>query len=676
MMLEPLLSREAASGIDGCGRPGRALKQHLRILWSSAGGGWLRDWWRVTTDADFLQSGISRRPAWKILFPVVSLINPFFDSIAILQGEAKPWWLLADMPFALAGCGYAISSIGAESLLVDGLLIVSYTVVWGLSALYSYSAEGDVTKSDVDAFQCWIPAILVCIAFAGFHSLAVLWFWVMAMIGLLASSNVPVELQWQLVVSTGLICAGAVAMEYTIAKLYSQWQLQLRCNQRLLEGASDGFGTVRAVDGIVLAASPKMVETMGDRSLVGKSLQSGVLDARDIAALAAFFGMAQEGLSPSPVLVTWSSGDLECELRMVPYEMHDSMIGFCVQRVGEVRSRSMQVEQPPSATIASATSVTDAALARDKACHGQPPAPAAEAVAITVKGHDDRAASDDSCVQELSPAAGEGQDRSVWQPLARGSLSALQMLQQPARSRGTMSLSSWTISQEGTESHLHDPGQKPKKVETRTLGVQVDGIAATIKPPAPMTASSAPKPAQDAAQYRKHVKKVQKAVAVEGTPHLKRFAATPQLCCGNALRELVSHLNVGGKGCCAYHIVWRGMYRLLTEELYKPCSRSPALCRDWQCPECFALNDFGTFAALEEDEEEAEEGTSLKVCALCHELVPPMLHHNPDPLASHDGSMLSEIGNSDVESTPLVASQSGISSNASSSSEGTCATDF
>jgi len=677
-MLEPLLRREAANAIDDCcGRPGprhvmhRGCEQLLR-LWSRAAR-CLKHWWRVTSNRDYLQSGISRRPAWKLLFPVVSVMNLLLDLTLILRSEGRPWLLLADLPLALAGCLYAVlPSIGAGSLMVDGVLALTSTAVYSLTTVYSSDFDGDATPSDVASSEAWLPAFLVCIAFAGFHSLVVLWLWVLNTAAILAFPKYPVELQWQLILSMGVTCIGAVAMEYNIANLYSQWQLQLRCNQRLLDGASDGFGTVSAVDGTVLAASPKMVETLGDRSLVGKPLQSGVLDPRDRPALASFFGIAREGPIPSAVLVTWSSGSSECELRMVPYELQDSTIGFCVQRVGEVRSRGREAEQhqgqaePPSPSTVSRHQPDG--IARPGLLL---PPPALPDAAARVLSDEPAEAGDSFADRERPPAVNEDRGMTLSQSLARGNLTALrELLERPAKTRGTLSLSSWTVSQEST----HATGRKPK-VETRTLGVQVGCVAtnATVStPPAPMAASSASQHAQGAARQRKHAKKVHKAVVLQGVAHQRQFAPTPRSSCGNALRELVNHLNVGGRGCCAYHIAWRGMHRLLTDELYMPCHSPLAICKDWQCPECFALNNFGTFPHLEDDEEDAEGMGSLQVCAVCLNLVEPTEPLQDADPASRTDSIL--FGTSDVECSP-TASQSGTSPSASSScSEGTFTT--
>jgi len=213
-------------------------------------------------------------------------------------------------------------------------------------------------------------------------------------------------------------------------------------------------------------------------------------------------------------------------------------------------------------------------------------------------------------------------------------------LQLPKRRLGTLSLSSWSVSCDGAHNNVAASdgasavsSRKKKKVETRTVGVQVEPQPQMLKLPAPLSASSVPRDGQVKALQKQRLKKVQKKTAVvEGKAHLKQFTSTPRFTRSSSLRELVSCFNVDGKGCCSRHIAWMGVQECVTEELLRPCA-PVLLYKDWQCPECNALNNFDIFPDMEEDEDtptNSGEG-KMQLCILCHDFVSPRLPQPPPP---------------------------------------------
>jgi len=533
------------------------------------------------------------------LFCVLVLV---VDFTGYVQGEGAWWWPMADVPYILGACG-GLSYIGTHSLKLD---LVMTAVMTG-SALSSY-----LSNQDIQFILAYFPCVMGCLVFLGVHSLANVWLWMESVAWCLSMSplsEVP-DWQWLTLTTTTLIAAGSVALEFTVASLYQEWQRQLHCNEKLLDGATDGFGVVDRLTGVVLTASPKLLETL-ESELVGESLWSGAASDRDAAALAQFFGDAARSISPQASLLTWTSESMEFEVRMVPYQLQGDQIGFCVQRLGEKRHRDI------------------------------------------IGGAGDTAPDVVGAISQ--------QQHPVAAPLLNNSAK---------RRPGSLSVSSWSIS-ERPPRPSHAESSK-KKVETRTLGVQVDppaqpsaaaSTAPAAKPPAPLAASTVPKEDQARALRKKHLERATKAKVKEGKPHLRHFAATPRSTCGNVLRHIVGSCNVSGKGCCSQHVAWMGVHAIVTKELLQPCAEL-VLWDDWQCPECQGLNKFDTFPpdllGLDSDTEER----SFQVCALCHELVCPEL---ATQIATPQPSPVEGCASSDSEGSVVAASESAA---AASSSEG------
>eukprot|EP00403_Amphidinium_massartii_P017606 CAMPEP_0178429246 /NCGR_PEP_ID=MMETSP0689_2-20121128/30702_1 /TAXON_ID=160604 /ORGANISM="Amphidinium massartii, Strain CS-259" /LENGTH=287 /DNA_ID=CAMNT_0020051059 /DNA_START=133 /DNA_END=993 /DNA_ORIENTATION=+ len=266
------------------------------------------------------------------------------------RGEGAWWWPILDLPLTAAAVGYGFSSIGPQNLVLDALAAMAYTILMACCCVI-YGAEGVNGESDIEAGVLWFPSILSLTAFTGFHGLSIIVMWAVSVSFCLAFPAANSDMTFLSMFTTTSIAVGAVAMEFTIALLYHKWQRLLRCNEKLLERATDGFGAVDCSTGVVLSASLNLQETLGS-TLVGTSLGSGIVHGTDSAALAKFFGDAEHSLLPEIVLVTWSAESFELDMRMVPYQLQDSQVGFCVQTMGERRYHT--VSAPAEGALAPA----------------------------------------------------------------------------------------------------------------------------------------------------------------------------------------------------------------------------------------------------------------------------------------------------------------------------------
>mmetsp|Transcript_61549 Transcript_61549/g.146842 ORF Transcript_61549/g.146842 Transcript_61549/m.146842 type:complete len:736 (-) Transcript_61549:108-2315(-) len=691
--------------------------------------GWIQHWWRVTTAQDFLQSRISRRASWRFIIPALSFVFSTLDTISALSGIGEKWWPLADLPYVIISCIYAWSNIRPDNLYVDVVLGGLLGMVCFVQFQNSHVSTIDVGDSS-EAADCspratvFFASLIMCGCFMGFHGCVIIWFWALAAVCCFISAGQSSgEDDLQILLNTTVISIGCLGMELAIASLYREWQTQLGCNQRLLDCATDGFGVVDCDSGIVLEASPKMLRTLDCSSnrLVGHPLKA-LVAAGDYSALTDFFGDAQQGVAPAAVMVTCMSERLQFEVRMVPYQLHGSQIGFCVQRVGEVRTVAT-VHTAVKASTAEKKHVQDASLsgsrphaAHSSADHLSCAASAAGKLTPIASSDEEGAAADD--VEDIDDSVSQVMPRHCQASSTCGSTAApppaaaaaaaaastassestnlqlkeshpatppeaiplgtahlhqthLAMPHPAPRSLGTLSLSSWSVSCEGSnlDSGSAVASQKPppaaaattavakKVVETRTFGVQVE---LKSKPPAPLTASTVPKAEETKARLirRKKLAKACSAVVEEGKPRLPTFVATPRTTRWNSLCHLARSCNVNGTGCCPKHVAWMGLQGLISEELISPCG-SLAFLRDWQCSECFAMNAFDD-ADMAEEEEERE-----MLCTICNEFVKPFL---PRSMVQAVGNTLPQSGCDETEGSQRCVSPASKSSQESSSS--------
>eukprot|EP00971_Amphidinium_carterae_P109866 2176419-Amphidinium_carterae.1 len=78
-----------------------------------------------------------------------------------------------------------------------------------------------------------------------------------------------------------------------------------------------------------------MLESFGCHAMQGLRLDTFV-DPSDQLALRQFLGVLGNE-QPDPILITCSSNASQFDVRLVPYKMNGSTMGFCVQMVGEAQ---------------------------------------------------------------------------------------------------------------------------------------------------------------------------------------------------------------------------------------------------------------------------------------------------------------------------------------------------
>jgi len=546
------------------------------------------------------------------------------------QKSAERWWLITDLPVVVFAFAFPFVVPGEACLKVDAI----FAFILGLVILFE-----DVNTS-ADKVACnptgmmLFPNVMMLTGFFGVHGLAIAWLWFCSAVVCL-SMQARSQQGFEILCNTTLVCMGCLALEFTVSALYREWHNQLQCTQTLLDSATDGFGLVDVDTGIISDASTKMLQTLGySQTLVGHGLES-IVDARDRASLAQFFGDARSGAPPSAVLVTCKSAAIELEVRLIPYRHADSQIAFCMQQVGEARRFA-------AATLPGAA---DGAAGRrfESAMHGHTASDAGSA-------QDDGAVEEDAedsvsqvfrrevavcedvdAVPPLRHVAAAGSWLSVTHNgglgLSAHSHSSGFKLSVPplpllTRSLGSLSLSSWTASCEGAASlpatAAGGGSKKSKAVETKTVGIQVPEER---RPPAPLAASSVPTSVQERKRRKRRMAKVLSAVVAEGQPRFAGFPATPRSTRWNSLCQLARSCNVTGTGCCPKHVAWMSLYVLILEELVTPCSGF-RFYRDWQCPECHALNASMGDGDGDDDEE--------KLCAVCCEIVEPLMPSQDD----------------------------------------------
>eukprot|EP00928_Gymnodinium_smaydae_P048002 TRINITY_DN32051_c0_g1_i1.p1 TRINITY_DN32051_c0_g1~~TRINITY_DN32051_c0_g1_i1.p1 ORF type:complete len:368 (-),score=24.24 TRINITY_DN32051_c0_g1_i1:449-1552(-) len=76
-----------------------------------------------------------------------------------------------------------------------------------------------------------------------------------------------------------------------------------------------------------------------------------------------------------------------------------------------------------------------------------------------------------------------------------------------------------------------------------------------------------------------------------GPTTLKQFARSTTQAAELACAKGLLHLNVGGRGCCSYHLGVTAMQKALERMLTSQCDRSFKPHDGWQCSSCKALNE-------------------------------------------------------------------------------------
>eukprot|EP00403_Amphidinium_massartii_P004385 CAMPEP_0178381446 /NCGR_PEP_ID=MMETSP0689_2-20121128/5986_1 /TAXON_ID=160604 /ORGANISM="Amphidinium massartii, Strain CS-259" /LENGTH=638 /DNA_ID=CAMNT_0020001627 /DNA_START=1 /DNA_END=1917 /DNA_ORIENTATION=- len=560
---------------------------------------WMREWWRITADSGYLGSRISRRPAWKIVVPLSSIVIFTIDSIGVVSGSVgRGWWLIADA--LIVGVSVAVTNtrfaINIGTVKPDVVLGLTISIAGFLMEASESSNEHTCSALGLMDTSFYIM-LMLCL---GFHSLVATMFWVMcALTCLLAREGLLVF------IITTVVWLACLCLEFTLASMHHNWMEELSCNQRLLDCTTDGFGVVSFVDGVVLESSPKMAETLGSHDIIGRPFAS-LVDCSDHAALVALLGMAGRGVPPAPVLLTCVSEATQqhIDVRLVPYRLKGSQLGICIQKLGEPRSFARRSE---IATAADPTASVHHVQIQDQLLVQEQPLQEHGRSGLDEQHDLHLAAATVAAPPASTSSAGDHaevpDDQGLDLPGSRS-----------GRSRGSLSLSSFSRS--APSSSQHGARKKKKKVETNTVSVQATRAERDGLPPAPVVVDPVP---PRAVRKRRVARTSKRSFVVEGQAKLSHFQPTPCSTRGNAFAHLVKSCNIDGQGCCERHVAWMGFHALLSEELLAPCGPWP-LCKDWQCPECRALNDF-----RRDDDEDDDEKYTEQVCGVCNDLVVPIL---------------------------------------------------
>jgi len=595
-------------------------------------------WWQVTTDAAFLKSGISRRRFWKVLLPAVPLFFFLMDGLSAILWKQPALWAVFDALLFMGACLYA-SSMSSANLWADAVLSL---VLSCLGAAFFFSPPANDTDACSVLYTLEFPITIVIMFCVGFHSLACVWFSAVGALCCLFAPQLSSQASTLIITTSTILVIGFATLEYLVALLYHGWCTQLECNRRLLDAATDGFGIADGCSGEILSASPKLFATFGNSQLVGCRFESIVI-AEDRATLTTRF--LQGGGTASAcetVMVTCQvQQHWQQDLRLVPYYLEGSRLGFCVQKIGEARQHHSLTGEAGTIVAEAAAAVSEIhRLQQQQQQQEEEEAPALEPSGLATTnetgGHAVLAASPNDPGKPPQAPMSHHDDIVV---AVAAATSQPQLVQ---KHLGTLSLSNWTVSADGDHADLgggmpplHPEVPAPesavarKKVETRTLSVQTEPDSPHL-PPAPLSASSVEQPEIERAFRKKRLAKAWRSVVEEGEPRIATFAPTPLSTRGNALTQLARGSNVRGRGCCSFHVAWMGLHRIISEELIRRCG-SMKFFSDWQCPECRALNDFD--ADADEEERELEQ-----CCAVCGELVQPVLPRPGDLESSPEGN--------------------------------------
>jgi len=156
---------------------------------------------------------------------------------------------------------------------------------------------------------------------------------------------------------------------------------------------------------------------------------------------------------------------------------------------------------------------------------------------------------------------------------------------------------------QGREAGPQSPsGSCMPPVEKHTIGTQTLGTC--IAPEALPTRPTPQKTRQTS--HRPVILKTCKLAVSE-------FAETPKPTLSWLVGKLLVQVNPRGKGCCPWHISLQALRKHLSHMTASECNQDFHVVDDWQCNNCFALQEFDT------DE-------TSQVCSLC--LLEPI---EPDP---------------------------------------------
>eukprot|EP00971_Amphidinium_carterae_P037045 727957-Amphidinium_carterae.1 len=295
----------------------------------------LLSWWSTTTDRRFLEAEVHFRHRWPWLLPMGGLLMMCGDfSAALARGNLTSWlWVPIDALVFLVACIATRYRDLRGTLYVDFFVTLVF-ITGGLILLGDGMQPKDIEGVTTCLYSpMFYPFLVVLTMFLGFHSSVLPLIFAACAVAVLRSGNMSDGVN--ILVVTAALMLGCIGFEHSVASLFRELHTELECNQLLLDGATDGFGMVDSQSSELVSASRKMLETFGLHDVQGQRLDT-LIDTADHKGLATFFGSA--GTGPAAVLVTCTSQRLQFDVRLVPYKMDGTKLGFCIQKLGESRS--------------------------------------------------------------------------------------------------------------------------------------------------------------------------------------------------------------------------------------------------------------------------------------------------------------------------------------------------
>mmetsp|Transcript_62006 Transcript_62006/g.147908 ORF Transcript_62006/g.147908 Transcript_62006/m.147908 type:complete len:647 (-) Transcript_62006:250-2190(-) len=566
----------------------------------------LLHWFQTTTNEDYLQSPISRRRSWKWVWPVFNTLGLVSDAAALAAGSGNLSIVCADAALVLITLlvcvrySFQLATVRADFVLGVSLLA---NYLWCNVQLASNPFALDTGSLSI------VILLFSCLGIHSSVSLLTLGFGIVSQILLGRRLGDVIGVVFQLSVAS----ASAVILEFCIACLFKDLQAKARCNQQLLDFATDGFGAVQSASWRLTQVSQKMAETFAcsEAELIGRPLDE-LIDERDRGYVKTFLDDAAKGSAPAASLVTASAGGWQFEVRLMPYKIDadGAQIGFCMQLVGEMRAIETT---SPAAQCGS--------LAAAGHQEGQPCPSDAEGEAMLAC----QSSADEQQPQELrctAPSSSFVQQAEAMEA------------SRPSRPLGTLSFSSWTISAPSVK----DFNMRLKKKEMMTQATQTGETQRRRKPPAPLAAATgnlqcaAWQPGggrgtgrQPKSRHRgtsssgRQQGRLPDVRIEEGRPVLSRFSPTPRSTRGNCLNGLVKSFNITGPGCCSKHVGYMALYDVLLEELTGSCGNL-TLNSDWQCPDCLSLSKWQEDVDSASDDDSGSAGLE-QFCMMCGTVV-------------------------------------------------------
>jgi len=229
-------------------------------------------------------------------------------------------------------------------------LLPDFVVMIGVG-IHVYFLLESVGSPGLDGWMGYVACMPATLFVLGWHSSCICFFQVYLLAYIYARRMSDVSLYNRYVCPIySLLCIGGVLLcEYWLARLVQELGEQSRATQRLLDRATDGFGTIDASSGMVLSASPSLANNLlcefSGNALVGRHLQEFV-DTGDAMQLRCLQGLEDARmLDSAPMLLTFNQKAAPTLLKslasfdatLIAYGASDTRIQICIKRLGELR---------------------------------------------------------------------------------------------------------------------------------------------------------------------------------------------------------------------------------------------------------------------------------------------------------------------------------------------------